>query len=273
MSKKKIPDYTLVDSFETNNNRAKAMFSPKVDTDAYLNVVHNPPYEGTPNNFNWFSNAFYDWNLTRNQASKEAALGEYVYLQEDYETLEGAKQYLQAINDILNLQEDKDNTDEQKEQHINQLKGVIEQTKPSYDKLLNKEFNNNSIKDFIFPERLTTLSPQQQIDNIDKFLTGTLQEGGVIARRDEALEKAKKYQNFTEYWESKMNSDYYNRKKSSPGMDLADIDTYLYKMPGLMGSSASSLGSQLVGTIGAAISTKGGLATLGGVIAAIGGNV
>jgi hypothetical protein len=40
-----------------------------------------------------------------------------------------------------------------------------------------------------------------------------------------------------------MNSDYYNRKKSSPGMDLADIDTYLYKMPGLMGSSASSLGS------------------------------
>jgi hypothetical protein len=66
MSKKKIPDYTLVDSFETNNNRAKAMFSPKVDTDAYLNVVHNPPYEGTPNNFNWFSNAFYDWNLTRN---------------------------------------------------------------------------------------------------------------------------------------------------------------------------------------------------------------
>ena len=56
-------------------------------------------------------------------------------------------------------------------------------------------------------------------------------------------------------------------------MDLADIDTYLYKMPGLMGSSASSLGSQLVGTIGAAISTKGGLATLGGVIAAIGGNV
>lgn len=273
MSKKKIPDYTLVDSFETNNNRAKAMFSPKVDTDAYLNVVHNPPYEGTPNNFNWFSNAFYDWNLTRNQASKKAALGEYVYLQEDYETLEGAKQYLQAINDILNLQEDKDNTDEQKEQHINQLKGVIEQTKPSYDKLLNKEFNNNSIKDFIFPERLTTLSPQQQIDNIDKFLTGTLQEGGVIARRDEALEKAKKYQNFTEYWESKMNSDYYNRKKSSPGMDLADIDTYLYKMPGLMGSSASSLGSQLVGTIGAAISTKGGLATLGGVIAAIGGNV
>ena len=56
-------------------------------------------------------------------------------------------------------------------------------------------------------------------------------------------------------------------------MDLADIDTYLYKNARSYGSSASSLGSQLVGTIGAAISTKGGLATLGGVIAAIGGNV
>ena len=273
MSKKKIPDYTLVDSFETNNNRVKAMFSPKVDTDAYLNAIHNPPYEGTPNNFNWFSNAFYDWNLTRNQTSKDTALGEYVYLQEDYETLEGAKQYLQAINDILNLQEDKNNTDEQKEQHINQLNGVIEQTKPSYDKLLNKEFNNNSIKDFIFPERLTTLSPQLQIDIIDKFLTGTLQEGGVIARRDEALEQAKKYQKFTEYWESKMNSDYYNRKKSSPGMDLTDIDTYLYKMPGLLGSSASSLGSQLTGTIGALFSTKGGLNTVGGLSAVLFGNI
>lgn len=272
MSKKKIPDYTLVDSFETNNNRAKAMFSPKVDTDAYLNVVHNPPYEGAPNNFNWFSNAFYDWNLTRNQTNKDTALGEYVYLQEDYETLEGAKQYLQAINDILNLQED-NNTDEQKEQHINQLNGIIEQTKPSYDKLLNKEFNNNSIKAFILPERLTTLGPQQQIDIIDKLLTGTLQEGGVIARRNEALEQAKKYQRFAEYWESKMNSDYYNKKKSSPGMDLTDIDTYLYKMPGLLGSSASSLGSQLTGTIGALFSTKGGLNTVAGLSAVLLGNI
>jgi hypothetical protein len=64
--------------------------------------MQSPPYEDAPNNFNWFSNAFYDWNITRNQTNKYTALGEYVYLQEDYDTLEGAKQYLQAIDQILN---------------------------------------------------------------------------------------------------------------------------------------------------------------------------
>ncbi|MFR0885646.1 MAG: hypothetical protein ACLSGJ_10840 [Lachnospira eligens] len=56
-------------------------------------------------------------------------------------------------------------------------------------------------------------------------------------------------------------------------MDLTDIDTYLYKLPGLMGSSASSLGSQLIGTIGAILTNKGGLGALGGITAVIGGNI
>lgn len=278
MSKKKVPDYTFVDNFQRENDRAKQLFSPKVNTDAYLNVMQNPPYEDAPNNFNWFSNAFYDWNITRNQTNKDTALGEYVYLQEDYDTLEGAKQYLQAIDQILNSETGSEDPD--KAVQLNQARLVAEQTKASYDKLMSKDFNNNSIKDFIFPERLTRLTPEQQIANIDKLLDGEISEGGVIARRNEALEKAKRYQTYVDYWEDKLanasGNDYYTRKKNSPGMDLTDIDTYLFKLPGLLGSSASSMGSQLVSTVGAAISSRGvggGLGIVGGGIAAIVGNV
>lgn len=286
MSKKKVPDYTFVDNFQRENDRAKSLFSPKVNTDAYLNVMQNPPHEEAPNDFNWFSNAFYDWNVTRNQTNKDTALGEYVYLQEDYDTLEGAKQYLQAIDQILNSESVSEDPD--KAEQLNQARLVAEQTKASYDKLMNKDFNNNSIKDFIFPEKLTRLTPKQQADIIDTWLGtpdgkdqfGRFDEQTVTGRRNKALEDAKRYQRYTDYWEDKLanasGNDYYTRKKNSPGMDLTDIDTYLFKLPGLLGSSASSMGSQLVSTVGAAISSRGvggGLGVVGGGIAAIVGNV
>lgn len=286
MSKKKIPDYTLVDSFETNNNRAKAMFSPKVDTDAYLNVMHNPTYEGAPNDFNWFSNAFYDWNLTRNQTNKDTALGDYVYLQEDYDTLAGAKEYLNAINEVLQLdQQLKQEPNSDVQELMNQAQQRAEETRSAYDKLLNRDFNDIFVKVSIYPDKLTKMTPSRQIEIIDKLvgtedgkdIHGRFDDQTITGRRAEALERYKKYQNFTEYWENKLaqasGNNFYTRKKNEPGMDLTNIDTYLYKMPGLMGSSASSIGSQLTSTIGAVLSSKGGLATVVGLAAAIGGTV
>lgn len=286
MSKKKIPDYTFVDNFQRENNRAKQLFSPKVDTDAYLNVMHNPTYEGAPNDFNWFSNAFYDWNLTRNQTNKDTALGDYVYLQEDYDTLVGAKEYLKAINEVLQLdQQLKQEPNSDVQELMNQAQQRAEETRRAYDKLLNRDFNNNSVKDFIYPDRLTKMIPSQQIETIDKLIgtedgkdvLGRFDDQTVTGKRAEALERYKKYQNFTEYWENKLaqasGNDFYTRKKNEPGMDLTNVDTYLYKMPGLMGSSASSMGSQLISTIGAVLSSKGGLATVGGLTAAVIGNV
>nr|DAX32742.1 MAG TPA: hypothetical protein [Caudoviricetes sp.] len=66
-------------------------------------------------------------------------------------------------------------------------------------------------------------------------------------------------------------------KKTQPGMDFTDIDTYLYKLPGLFGSSANSLGKQILGTISAVVASiskfknplVGGLAALGSIAANI----
>lgn len=286
MAKQKLYDSTLVDRVRQRREDYSNYLSPKVDIDQYTHAMSNPSQLDTPDSWSakdWGSNAFYDWNFTRNQTNKNIALGDYIYLQEDYDTLVGAKEYLNAINEILQLdQQLKQEPNSDIQELINQAQQRAEETRSAYDKLLNRDFNNNSVKDFIYPDKLIKMTPSQQIGAIDTLLgtedgklpgTDKFDDQTVTGKRAEALERYKKYSNFTEYWKSKMNSDYYNKKKSSPGMDLTDIDTYLYKLPGLMGSSASSLGSQLVGTIGAILTNKGGLGALGGITAVIGGNI
>lgn len=286
MAKQKLYDNTLVDRVRQRREDYSNYLSPKVDIDQYTHAMSNPSQLDTPDSWSakdWVSNAFYDWNLTRNQTNKDTALGDYVYLQEDYDTLVGAKEYLNAINEILQLdQQLKQEPNSDIQELMNQAQQRAKETRSAYDKLLNRDFNNNSVKDFIYPDKLIKRTPSQQIGAIDTLLgsedgklpgTDRFDDQTVTGKRAEALERYKKYSNFTEYWESKMNSDYYNQKKSLPGMDLTDIDTYLYKLPGLMGSSASSLGSQLIGTIGAILTNKGGLGALGGITAVIGGNI
>lgn len=286
MAKQKLYDNTLVDRVRQRREDYSNYLSPKVDIDQYTHAMSNPSQLDTPDSWSakdWVSNAFYDWNLTRNQTNKDTALGDYVYLQEDYDTLVGAKEYLNAINEILQLdQQLKQEPNSDIQELMNQAQQRAKETRSAYDKLLNRDFNNNSVKDFIYPDKLIKMTPSQQIGAIDTLLgsedgklpgTDRFDDQTVTGKRAEALERYKKYSNFTEYWESKMNSDYYNQKKSLPGMDLTDIDTYLYKLPGLMGSSASSLGSQLIGTIGAILTNKGGLGALGGITAVIGGNI
>jgi hypothetical protein len=43
--------------------------------------MENPSYEGAPDDYrvtDWVSNAFNDWNLKRNEAIRDSALGDYV---------------------------------------------------------------------------------------------------------------------------------------------------------------------------------------------------
>nr|DAO43147.1 MAG TPA: hypothetical protein [Caudoviricetes sp.] len=106
MAKQKLYDNTLVDRVRQRREDYSNYLSPKVDIDQYIHAMSNPSQLDTPDSWSakdWVSNAFYDWNLTRNQTNKDTALGDYVYLQEDYDTLVGAKEYLNAINEILQL--------------------------------------------------------------------------------------------------------------------------------------------------------------------------
>jgi hypothetical protein len=52
-------------------------------------------------------------------------------------------------------------------------------------------------------------------------------------------------------------------------MDFSDIDTWLFKLPGLLGSSAASVGSSLLGTISAYYAASAGNPLVAGVAALI----
>lgn len=285
MAKQKIYDPSLINSVRQRSRDYSNYLSPKADLDSYVHTMSNiPTQDSALDSFgasDYLSNAFYDWNLTRNETNKDTALGEYVFLQKDYDILTGAQQYLEGIKNILQLRKAMEtdpnaNTPENK-QLLREESIKVQNNKSNYDKLLAKDFNDQAVSDNIFPERFAGKPIDLQIENIQTVLgDGEIDRQGVIARRDDALKKAEKYKNFAEYWQSKMTSQYYSDKKNSPGMDLTDIDTYLYKLPGLLGSSASSAGSQLIGTLGAMFSTRGAggvMGTLGSLTAFVTGNV
>lgn len=72
---------------------------------------------------------------------------------------------------------------------------------------------------------------------------------------DTYLEKAKEYKDNADYWNDKI-SGYYRQKSEMPGMDLTDIDTYIYKLPGLMGSSSGTMGATALGLVGGLMSSN-----------------
>jgi hypothetical protein len=63
-----------------------------------------------------------------------------------------------------------------------------------------------------------------------------------------ALFEANNAQTKADEYNSKLTSDYYRRKSEQPGMDLTDIDTYVFKLPGLLGSSAATITNDILTT-------------------------
>ena len=89
------------------------------------------------------------------------------------------------------------------------------------------------------------------------------------------LEDAEEYAANAEKWNKKID-DYYTEKSNQSGMDLTDIDTYIYKVPGLMGSSAATLGASALGLVGGALMAvpdPTGLTKMAGAAILVGSNV
>lgn len=270
MSKKKIPDYTLVNNFELTNNSAKQLFSPKVDIDTYLNVMNNPPHNEAPGDFNWFSNAYYDWNLSKNEVDRDTELGDYIMANEDYRTLLQLKEYLQATQELEYIQRELQQNPNNQEllTKFTQLTNTISTNEEAYIKASNGDLNTESVGEDLYfrlqkgkesgdySSALSVIDFETQIylKPGQTNLESSSQDNNIYNRRIISLENAKRYNDRVVEYESKMTSDYYNNNKEKPGMDLTDIDTYLFKVPGLMGSSASSMGRQIIGTISALFS-------------------
>lgn len=258
--KRKVYDTSLIDSIRQRTALYDAYQAPKANIEEYFHTIENPSYEGAPDDYgvtDWVSNAFNDWNLKRNEAIRDSALGDYVMADQDYNTILNAKNYIQAvrnINAILpQLRQDPNNQD--LKQQVKQLSDTILNNKEAYDNILNDKLNDSSLNtklktDFINGNWNSALSEidRQTTEQIDKATGSYTDPNTLYAKKSSALFYADVAQNTADEYNSKLTSDYYRRKSQQPGMDLTDIDTYLFKLPGLLGSSAATITNDILTT-------------------------
>lgn len=258
--KRKVYDTSLIDSIRQRTALYDAYQAPKANIEEYFHTMENPSYEGAPDDYgvtDWVSNAFNDWNLKRNEAIRDSALGDYVMADQDYNTILNAKNYIQAvrnINAILpQLRQDPNNQD--LKQQVKQLSDTILNNKEAYDNILNDKLNDSSLNtklktDFINGNWNSALSEidRQTTEQIDKATGSYADPNTLYAKKSSALFQADIAQNTADEYNSKLTSDYYRRKSQQPGMDLTDIDTYLFKLPGLLGSSAATITNDILTT-------------------------
>lgn len=258
--KRKVYDTSLIDSIRQRTALYDAYQAPKANIEEYFHTMENPSYEGAPDDYgvtDWVSNAFNDRNLKRNEAIRDSALGDYVMADQDYNTILNAKNYIQAvrnINTILpQLRQDPNNQD--LKQQVKQLSDTILNNKEAYDNILNDKLNDSSLNtklktDFINGNWNSALSEidRQTTEQIDKATGSYADPNTLYAKKSSALFQADIAQNTADEYNSKLTSDYYRRKSQQPGMDLTDIDTYLFKLPGLLGSSAATITNDILTT-------------------------
>lgn len=292
--KRKVYDTSLTDSIRQRTALYDAYQAPKANVEEYFHTMENPRYEGAPDDFgvtDWVSNAFNDWNLKRNEAIRYSALGDYVMADQDYNTILNAKNYIQAVRDINTIlpQLRQDPTNKDLKQQVKLLSDTILNNKEAYNNILNDKLNDSSLNtklktDFINGNWNSALSEidRQTTEQIDKATGSYSDPNTLYARKSQALVQADIAQNNADKYNSKLTSDYYRRKSQQPGMDLTDIDTYLFKMPGLMGSSAATITNDILttGTTYAATSIGSSFGPIGtavgmivGAGAAIAGNL
>lgn len=258
--KRKVYDTSLIDSIRQRTALYDAYQAPKANIEEYFHTMENPSYEGAPDDYgvtDWVSNAFNDWNLKRNEVIRDSALADYVMADQDYNTILNAKNYIQAvrnINAILpQLRQDPNNQD--LKQQVKQLSDTILNNKEAYDNILNDKLNDSSLNtklktDFINGNWNSALSEidRQTTEQIDKATGSYADPNTLYAKKSSALFYADVAQNTADEYNSKLTSDYYRRKSQQPGMDLTDIDTYLFKLPGLLGSSSATITNDILTT-------------------------
>ena len=258
MAKNKIYDSSLINQVRQESALYDSYIAPNADINEYLHQMQNPSVNAEPDDYGVFdhiSNAYYNWQRDRNTSLKDTALGDYVRIDQDINTLNGAINYINAYSDYNNalngLLQDPYNKD--LENSVDEAKNRMVQYQEDYTRLrsgnMNDEKLSNKLNLFLDKEDFNSFLT---IANKEiKPYEGVIDPNTLYGKKDEALTAADQYQTKIEEYDSKITSDYYRRKSEEPGMDLTDIDTYLYKLPGLMGSSAATLEETLATTAGA----------------------
>lgn len=227
--KKKVLDTSLIDNIRGVNKQFSEYLAPQADVRSYLLEAENPQYLSKPDDYgftDYVSDAYSSWDLMRNQTNYSTRMGEFQLEQSDILAMDEAEQYLNNISVILASQNSND------PQVVEQGKVAARQNatlRQSYDKVreqfgLDGDLSNqiNTIQ----TEKNTKLEKQQQ-----------------------SLAEAEEYFNRTQEIINKNNISNYYKQKEEEGIFDYTLDSFLYKLPGIMGSSSSSLKTQIAGGV------------------------
>lgn len=207
---------SVLDQAKSKIQLFKTLNNPSFDSQGMLHDLQHPGFMSTPDEYgftDWIRDAWTDWNIMRNETNYSSELGKYQLDQVKVNELDNAEDYLRLVQY---------NTDSEDKVEIPEELGE------EYSKLA-KEYK-------------LTGSIDEQISQIGKY------KEELFASQNNALNEAKKYQDEAQDWRNKHDlSDYYEYKKEEGVFDQFNLDSYLYKLPGIFGSSSASLGLQALG--------------------------
>ena len=281
--KQKIYNTSMVDILNANIRNYNNYLSPNVDVDAYLHQMQNPTIDREPDNYSAWNSAFATWNKNRNEVNKDSSLGDYILAEEELTSLTNAQQYLQdkeELNQILSNIDPTEGVDDETKSYTNELIDRIKSNEQDYLKSFDNILQSKQDKPTVFTGELYLALPDnkqdyfkedssKQLDILDKEIK--LRQD----RMNKYLEEAKEYAANAEEWNNKID-DYYREMSEKPGMDFTDLDTYVYKVPGLIGSSAATIGANVLGLVGAglmAVPDPTGITKLAGAAVLVGSNI
>ena len=207
---------SVLDQAKSKIQLFKTLNNPSFDSQGVLHDLQHPGFMSTPDEYgftDWVRDAWTDWNIMRNETNYSSELGKYQLDQVKVNELDNAEDYLRLV------QYNADSEDKVE---------IPEELGEEYSKLAKEYKLSGSI--------------DAQISQIGKY------KEDLFASQNNALNEAKKYQDEAQDWRDKHDlSDYYEYKKEEGVFDQYNLDSYLYKLPGIFGSSSASLGLQALG--------------------------
>ena len=247
----------ILSAIDQRQRLYNAYATPQVDPWAYVRELQYAPTGESPDDYSptdYLSSAYYTWQRNRQESIMNGAYGDYTMLDQDSQTLDNLRSYLSSQDT------------ESDPQYVT-----------AFNTVMNGEMNdsslNNRIKSYLQSNRydLAISEINRQLDDSQNAVdpnTGAWKDGSTLAaRKSAALFKADVARQELDEADTKIDP-YFKRKESTQEFDFTDIDTYLYKLPGLLGSSAATIEADIATTAGSWATGAAVGATVGGPVGA-----
>ena len=224
--------------------------TPQIDPWAYTRELQYSPTGESPDNYNiadYLPSAYYTWQRNKQESTMNDHYGEYVMIERDASALDNLRDVLTANVNLNSLSE---------------LSNLSSDQLDAVSTVLNYKMNdsslNNKIKSYLDSNRydLAISEINRQLDESGQYNpidpnTGTYTDINTLAaKKREAIFLGDVARQELEQYEAKIDP-YFRVKEATTDFDFTDIDTYLYRLPGLLGSSAATIEADIATTAGA----------------------